>query len=183
VEKRIKEILEYLGHDTNREGLKNTPQRIIKYFTHAFKQITDKDKQKFLKGLTTFTAPKDSGIVILKDIDFYSTCEHHGLPFYGKVHIGYLPSNKILGISKLARIVDFHAKTLQIQEQFTKDIASTLIKSVNPLGLGIVMEGIHLCMRSRGVEKQNSIMITSEVMGVFRTNSAIRDEFLRLIGK
>ena len=183
MEERIKSILRELGHDTDTEGLKNTPQRIKKYFIKAFKYITNGDREELTKQLTIFTAPEDSGIIVLKDIEFYSTCLHHAIPFYGKVHIGYLPKDKILGISKLARIVDFHAETLQIQEQFTKDIANTIIDTIHPQGVGIVMEGIHLCLRARGVEKQNAIMVTSEMMGVFRTNPAIKDEFLRLIGK
>ena len=183
MEKRIKAILEELGHDTDSEGLKETPFRVIKHFKEVYKYISEEDKKEFLKTLTTFTAPKDQGIIILKDIDFYSWCQHHAIPFYGKVHIGYLPKKKILGISKLARIVDFHSKTLQIQEQFTKDIANTIIKAISPKGLGIVVEGIHLCLRARGVEKQNAIMGTSEMMGCFRTSPAVKDEFLRLIGK
>lgn len=183
MEERMRTILEELGHDTDSEGLKETPFRVIKHFKEAYKSITKGDIEEFKKCLTTFTAPKDQGIIILKDIDFYSWCQHHAIPFYGKVHIGYLPKKKILGISKLARIVDFHSKTLQIQEQFTKDIINTINEVIHPKGLGIMVESVHLCMRARGVEKQNSTMITSEVLGCFRTSPAVKDEFLRLIGK
>jgi GTP cyclohydrolase IA len=183
MEERMRKILDELGHDTDSEGLKETPFRVIKHFKEAYKSITKEDIKEFKKTLTTFTAPKDQGIIILKDIDFYGNCQHHAIPFYGKVHIGYLPKKKILGISKLARIVDFHSKTLQIQEQFTKDVINTIVEVINPKGVGIVVESAHLCMRARGVEKQNAIMLTSEMIGCFRTSSAIKDEFLRLIGK
>jgi GTP cyclohydrolase IA len=183
MEEIMRKILDELGHNTNSEELKDTPKRVIKYFKDAVSWINPEEKEDLIKSLTTFTAPEDCGIVILKDIDFYSTCAHHVLPFYGVAHIGYLPDVSIVGISKLARIVDFHAKTLQIQEKFTKDIANSIIDAIHPKGVAVVVEGIHLCMRARGVGKQNSIMLTSEMLGVFRESPSARDEFLRLIGK
>ena len=183
MEKRIKTIIEDLGHDVNTEGLIDTPQRITKHFKGFLKCITDKDRQEFMKTLTTFKATPDTGLIILKDIDFYSTCMHHALVFYGKVHIGYLPNKKIFGISKLARIVDFHSKTLHIQEELTKEITNTIVKAIKPFGVATIIEGIHLCMRARGVEKQNATMVTAQMYGRFRTSQNLRNEFLRLIGK
>ena len=182
LEEKFREILKELGHDTDTEGLIDTPKRVITYFKDRYKRITEEDRVNFIKSLTTFSN-EGSGMIILKDIDFYSNCLHHGIIFYGKAHIGYIPKDRIFGISKLARIVDFHAKTLQIQENFTKDIIETIVHAIEPIGCGIVVEAVHLCMRARGVEKQNTVMITSEMWGNFMDSAKVRDEFLRLIGK
>lgn len=179
-EENILRTLQYIGEDPKREGLKETPRRVAVSFEKlygGYKQ-DPKDVLKFFKDMTC------DEIVVLKDIEFYSTCEHHMLPFFGKAHIGYLPKHgKVVGISKLARLLEIHSRRLQIQERIGEHITQDLMEYLEPLGCGCVLEAQHMCMTSRGVEKQNSIMVTSSMQGAFRDDSAIKQEFLRMIGK
>lgn len=173
-------ILSILGEDTNREGLQDTPKRAAK----AMQFLTD-GYQKTLAEVTNnavFEADTDE-MVIVQDIEFYSLCEHHVLPFIGRCHIAYLPNGKVLGLSKFARIVDMYARRLQIQEGLTKQIAEAVLEVTDAKGVGVIMEGKHMCMMMRGVQKQNSSMVTSVMLGSFRKSQATREEFLRLIGK
>lgn len=178
MEHSIREILIRMGENLEREGLKGTPERVEKsllFLTRGYRQ-----KLEDVVNNAFFEAESDD-MIIVKDIEFYSLCEHHMLPFFGKCHIGYIPRGRIFGISKLARIVDMFARRLQLQERLTKQIAETVLNTIDAEGVGVVMEGKHLCMIMRGVEKQNSIMTTSSMLGSFRTESATRNEFLRLI--
>lgn len=178
IEKLVKELLQEIGENTDREGLEKTPLRVAK----SFEKIYGGYKKNPKKFLTTFDGENYDEMIICKDIDFYSTCEHHMQPFYGKISIGYLPSKKIIGISKLPRIVETFSRRLQNQERLTMQIAETLNKLLKPKGVGVVVKAKHLCMMARGVEKQNSIMITSSCTGSFKNNAKTRSEFLRLIG-
>ncbi len=174
------EILSILGEDVKRNGLVDTPLRAAK----AMQFLTDgyqKDLQEVVNE-AIFEADTDE-MVIVQDIEFYSLCEHHMLPFIGRCHIAYLPQGKVLGLSKFARIVDMYAKRLQIQEGLTKQIADAVQQVTGARGVGVIMEGKHMCMMMRGVQKQNSSMITSVMLGSMRTSDATRNEFLRLIGK
>ncbi len=174
------DILAILGEDFSRGGLVDTPKRAAK----AMQFLTD-GYQKDLDGVVNgaiFEADTDE-MVIVQDIEFYSLCEHHILPFIGRCHIAYLPNGKVLGLSKFARIVDMYARRLQIQEGLTKQIADAVQKVTGATGVGVIMEGKHMCMMMRGVQKQNSSMITSVMLGSMRTSDATRNEFLRLIGK
>lgn len=174
------DILSILGEDTSRDGLVDTPKRAAK----AMQFLTD-GYQKDLEGVVNgaiFAADTDE-MVIVQDIEFYSLCEHHILPFIGRCHIAYLPNGKVLGLSKFARIVDMFARRLQIQEGLTKQIADAVQEVTGATGVGVIMEGKHMCMMMRGVQKQNSSMITSVMLGSMRTSDATRNEFLRLIGK
>lgn len=174
----IRDILIQLGEDPNREGLKRTPLRVEKAFqflTSGYKQ----DVEDVVNG-AVFTEKYDE-MVVVKDIELYSLCEHHLLPFYGKCHVAYMPDGKILGLSKMARVVDVFAKRLQVQERLTYQIAETLMELLNPQGVGVVVEARHLCMMMRGVQKQNTVVSTSALLGVFRENQPTRDEFMHLI--
>ncbi len=174
----IKELLVELGEDPTREGLVKTPQRVAKslaYLTRGYRQ----NLKKVVNG-AKFTSGTNH-MVILKDIELYSLCEHHMLPFYGTCAIGYISKGKVLGVSKLARIVDMFARRLQIQERMTEQIADAIMKEVDAEGVGVVIRAKHLCMMMRGVEKQNSEMTTSAVLGSFRTDEKVRAEFLSLI--
>ena len=175
-----KEILANIGEDPAREGLLDTPDRASK----AMEFLTQGYRQKLEDVINdaVFTVD-DNHMIIVKDIELYSLCEHHMLPFFGKCHIGYIPEGKVLGVSKLARIVDLFARRLQIQERLTNEVARTLMDTVAPEGVGVVIEAQHLCMMMRGVEKQNSCMITSAMLGSFRREQSTRNEFLKLIGK
>lgn len=173
-------ILNILGEDTQRQGLVDTPSRAAK----AMQFLTD-GYQKNLQNIVNdaiFEADTDE-MVIIQDIEYYSLCEHHMLPFIGRCHIAYIPDRKVLGLSKFARIVDMYARRLQIQEGLTKQIADAVLQVTGANGVGVIMEGKHMCMMMRGVQKQNSSMITSVMLGSFRTSQATRNEFLRLIGK
>ncbi len=175
----FKDLLVKIGEDPEREGLKNTPHRVAesyKFLTRGYHQDID-----VVLNNAYFTA-EDNHMVIIKDIELYSLCEHHMLPFIGKCHIGYIPTDKVIGVSKLARVVDMFARRLQIQERLTHQIADVLMEKVGAQGVGVVIEAQHLCMMMRGVEKQNSKMITSDMQGIFRTQLATRTEFLQLIG-
>ena len=175
-----KDLLSRIGEDPDREGLLDTPDRAAKameFLTQGYRQ-----KLEDVINNAVFTVD-DNHMIIVKDIELYSLCEHHMLPFFGKCHIGYIPEGKVLGVSKLARIVDLFARRLQIQERLTNEVASSIMDTVAPEGVGVVIEAQHLCMMMRGVEKQNSCMVTSAMLGSFRQDQSTRNEFLKLIGK
>lgn len=174
----VRNALIALGEDPDREGLKTTPQRAAKAL--AFLTQGYETKLEDVVRSALFTTANDE-MVILKDIELFSLCEHHMLPFFGRVHIGYLPDGKVVGVSKLARIVDLYARRLQIQEQLTQQIAQAVREVTNARGVGVIVEAHHLCMMMRGVEKQNSIMKTSMMLGLFRSNGATRGEFLSML--
>jgi GTP cyclohydrolase I len=179
IENKIKDILSYLGENPEREGLKETPKRMIKSWEKLFGGYKQNPKE-ILK--TTFNEGKCNEMVILKNIEFYSTCEHHFLPFSGIVHVAYIPNKSVVGISKLARLIEVFARRLQIQERLTTQIADAIMEYLNTLGTIVIIEAQHLCMTARGIEKQKSIMITSAIRGVFEKSKA-RNEFLQIIGK
>ena len=179
IEALITELLVEIGEDPHREGLVKTPQRVaqaIEFLTSGSRV----DAQKLING-AVFTQATNS-MVIVKNIEVYSLCEHHMLPFFGRCHIGYIPSGRVFGVSKLARLVDMYARRLQLQERLTEQISQEVMDSVAAKGVGVMIEARHLCMMMRGVEKQNSVMITSSVLGTFRESTATREEFLALIG-
>jgi GTP cyclohydrolase I len=174
----IKQLLAELGEDPTREGLLDTPKRVekaLKFLTSGY----DMDVDEVLND-ALFTV-EYSEMVIVKDIDFYSLCEHHLLPFFGKCHVAYIPRHKVIGLSKIPRLVEVFARRLQIQERLTSQIAETIREKTGPLGVAVVVEATHLCMSMRGVEKQNSFAITSSMLGVFRDNARTRMEFLELL--
>ena len=173
-----KKLLESIGEDTTREGLRDTPERAanaMRYLTRGYQESLD----EIING--ALVESDMSEMVIVKDIEMYSMCEHHLLPFLGKCHVGYLPQNKVIGLSKIARIVDFFARRLQIQERLTSEIAHCLEDITHARGVAVVIEAEHLCMKMRGVEKQNSIMTTSVMLGEMKNNPSSRMEFLNLI--
>jgi len=178
MERLIHDFLKELGEDPEREGLERTPARVAK----AFKYLTSGYGQDVHAVLNEalFTEEYDE-MVVVKDIDFYSLCEHHLLPFFGKCHIAYIPSNRVIGLSKIPRLVDVFSRRLQIQERLTSQIAETIQEHITPLGVAVVIEATHLCMSMRGVEKQNSFAVTSAMFGVFRDNARTRMEFLELV--
>ena len=174
----IRQLLAELGEDPTREGLLNTPKRVekaLKFLTSGY----DANIDEVLNG-ALFTVDY-SEMVIVKDIDFYSLCEHHLLPFFGKCHVAYIPTNKVIGLSKIPRLVDVFARRLQVQERLTNQIANVVLDTIKPMGVAVVMEATHLCMSMRGVEKQNSFAVTSAMLGIFRDNARTRSEFLELI--
>ncbi len=174
----IRKLLETLGEDPDREGLINTPQRVDKaltFLTSGYRADID----QVLNG--ALFSVDYSEMVIVKDIDFYSLCEHHLLPFFGRCHIAYIPDKRVIGLSKIPRLVDVFSRRLQIQERMTNQIADTILDKVSPLGVAVVVEATHLCMSMRGVEKQNSFAVTSAMLGAFRNNTRTRMEFLELI--
>ena len=178
IEEAVKTILTLIGENPKREGLIQTPRRVAKaweYLTSGHKQ----DVKKILNG-AVFKEKYDE-MVIVKDIDFFSMCEHHLLPFYGKAHIAYIPTGKIVGLSKIPRLVEVFSRRLQVQERMTQQIADTLFKTLEPDGVAVVIEARHLCMMMRGVEKQNSVATTSAMLGSFRDDERTRNEFLKLI--
>src|SRR5215468_1185582 len=174
----IKNLLVELGEDPNREGLLNTPKRVAKAYDFLTSGYRADINQVLNNALFTVDY---SEMVIVKDIDFYSLCEHHLLPFFGKCHVAYIPSNRVIGLSKIPRLVDVFSRRLQVQERLTNQIAETIRDKIAPLGVAVVMEATHLCMSMRGVEKQNSVALTSAMIGVFRDNARTRMEFLELI--
>ncbi len=178
LEKNIAELLRLIGEDPKREGLARTPQRVAK----AYEFLTSGYHQDLKKVLNeaVFTEKYDE-MVIVKDIDFFSLCEHHMLPFYGKAHVAYIPTGKILGLSKIPRIVEIFSRRLQVQERLTQQIAETIFNVLEPDGVAVVIEAKHLCMMMRGVEKQNSVATTSAMLGSFREDERTRNEFLKLI--
>jgi GTP cyclohydrolase IA len=178
MEELIRELLKEIGEDPQREGLERTPTRVAKsweYLTSGYKQNVQDVLNEAL-----FTEEYDE-MVVVKDIDLYSMCEHHMLPFFGKCHIAYMPSNKIVGLSKLPRLVEMFARRLQVQERLTTQIAQTLNEVLQPRGVAVVIEALHLCMLMRGVEKQNSKAVTSAMLGAFRDRPETRAEFMELI--
>ncbi len=178
MQETIRQLLTQLGEDPDREGLARTPLRVekaLQFLTSGYRADIDKVLNDAL-----FTVDY-SEMVIVKDIDFYSLCEHHMLPFFGKCHVAYLPNRRVIGLSKLPRLVDVFARRLQIQERLTNQIAQTIREKIDPIGVAVVCEGTHLCMSMRGVEKQNSFAITSAMLGAFRDNARTRMEFLELL--
>jgi GTP cyclohydrolase IA len=174
----VRNLLVHLGEDPDREGLVNTPKRVersLRFLTSGYGAVIDDVLNDAL-----FTVDY-SEMVIVKDIDFYSLCEHHLLPFFGKCHVAYIPSDKVIGLSKIPRLVDVFSRRLQVQERLTNQIAETIRDKIVPLGVAVVMEATHLCMSMRGVEKQNSVAVTSAMLGVFRDNARTRMEFLELV--
>jgi GTP cyclohydrolase I len=174
----IRKLLEALGEDPDREGLVNTPRRVdqaLTFLTSGYRADVD----VVLNG--ALFSVDYSEMVIVKDIDFYSLCEHHLLPFFGRCHIAYIPNKRVIGLSKIPRLVDVFSRRLQIQERMTNQIADTIMDKVSPLGVAVVVEATHLCMAMRGVERQNSFAITSAMLGAFRNNTRTRMEFLELI--
>lgn len=174
------QLIEAIGEDVNREGLIDTPKRAaaaFRYLNSGYHQCLEN-----VLNSAIFEADTED-MVIVKDIELYSLCEHHLLPFIGKCHVGYLPRGKVLGLSKVARIVEMYARRLQIQERLTHQIADAIQQAVDPRGVGVVVEAKHLCMMMRGVEKQNSVMTTSSMLGIFRKEINTRSEFLNLIGR
>ncbi len=174
----IRQLLAELGEDPTREGLVNTPKRVekaLKFLTSGY----DANIDDVLNG-ALFTVDYNE-MVIVKDIDFYSLCEHHLLPFFGKCHVAYIPTTKVIGLSKIPRLVDVFSRRLQVQERLTSQIANTIRDAINPLGVAVVVEATHLCMSMRGVEKQNSFAVTSAMLGTFHADSRTRMEFLELI--
>ena len=177
-QKNIREIILDLGEDPEREGLLKTPERVersLRFLTRGYHQNLD----DVVNG-ALFEAESDD-MVIVRDIEFFSMCEHHMLPFFGKCHVGYIPNKKIIGLSKVARIVDMFSRRLQVQERLTKEISHALMDILDAEGVGVVMDAQHLCMQMRGVEKQNSVTTTSSMQGSFRSSLATRNEFTRLI--
>jgi GTP cyclohydrolase I len=174
----IRQLLVELGEDPAREGLLDTPKRVekaLKFLTSGYAADVDATLNNALFSVDY------NEMVIVRDIDFYSLCEHHLLPFFGKCHVAYIPQGRVLGLSKIPRLVDIFARRLQIQERLTNQIAETIREKVDPLGVAVVMEATHLCMSMRGVEKQNSVAATSAMLGVFREDARTRAEFLELI--
>jgi GTP cyclohydrolase I len=174
----VREIIRLSGEDPNREGLRKTPER----FEKSFKFLTSgyhQNVEHLLNG-ATFSVNYDE-MVVVKDIEFFSLCEHHLLPFFGKAHVAYLPTNKVLGLSKIARLVNMFARRLQIQERMTSQIAKAIEEKIAPQGVGVIIEARHLCMQMRGVEKQHGQAVTSAMLGAFRHNKQTRDEFLSLM--
>jgi GTP cyclohydrolase IA len=178
METYFKKIIESIGEDVNREGLKDTPKRAAKAFeflTHGYHQSSD----EIVNGALFHT--DNDEMIIVKNIELYSLCEHHLLPFIGKCHVAYIPNGKIIGLSKIARLVDMYARRLQVQERLTKEIAEVVAKITGAAGVGVIIEAKHLCMMMRGVEKQNSVMTTSVMLGGFRKDTRTRSEFLSLV--
>jgi len=176
----IRKVLEDLGEDPDRQGLRGTPRRVeqaLRFLTKGYTQNADE-----LLNNALFDVQYDE-MVIVSNIDFFSMCEHHLLPFFGKCHVGYLPDKKVIGISKIARLVEMYSRRLQVQERLTTQIAKTIEEKIKPLGVGVVIEAQHMCMQMRGVEKQNSRAITSSMLGNFRRSAETRMEFLDLIFK
>jgi GTP cyclohydrolase I len=174
----VKQILERLGEDAAREGLARTPERVeqaLRFLTSGYGM----DVNKVVNG-ALFTVKYDE-MVIVKDIEFFSMCEHHMLPFFGKVHVAYIPRDRVVGLSKLPRLVDVFARRLQIQERMTQQIAQTIQELIDPVGVGVICEARHFCMMMRGVEKQHSGAVTSAMLGAFRNRKETRDEFLALV--
>jgi len=177
MEEKIRELLVYIGENPDREGLVETPARVLRSWQEIFAGYHQDAKEVFTVFENTDNCDQ---IVLLKDVEFYSMCEHHMLPFYGKMHIAYLPDKKIVGISKLARLADVYTRRLQIQERIGEQITSDMMQYLSPKGAACVIEGIHLCMRMRGVTKQNSLMVTSSLKGMF-LEDGVKDELMKLL--
>ena len=179
MEDNVRELLQLVGEKPEREGLMRTPKRVaasLKYLTQGYRQ----DINKILND-AIFEEPYDE-MVVVKEIEIFSLCEHHMLPFYGKAHVAYIPNGKIIGLSKIPRVVDVFSRRLQVQERLTMQIANCLMEHLKPRGVGVVIEALHLCMAMRGVEKTNAFTVTSTMLGSFRESERVRGEFLSLIG-
>lgn len=179
MEDLVRQLLRELGEDPGRKGLQKTPERVARawsYFTRGYQQ----DPKSLISS--AIFEEENQEMVLLKEIDFFSMCEHHLMPFFGKAHVAYIPNRRIVGLSKLARLVDVFARRLQVQERLTRQIAETLQSELNPLGVAVVMSAEHLCMQMRGIEKQNSVAVTSCMLGAFKDQLATRSELLDLIG-
>jgi GTP cyclohydrolase I len=176
IQDSIKDMIDYIGDDSSREGVIDTPKRVMKSWDELYSGYKQSPEEILER---TFDSDGYDQLIILRDIEFYSMCEHHMLPFFGKAHVGYIPNDRVVGISKLARLVDCFARRLQIQERLTKQIAEAINDIMKPNGVAVLIEAQHLCMVSRGVNKQNSVMMTSQLLGCMRTNEA-REEFLKL---
>jgi GTP cyclohydrolase I len=179
LEKAVEGLIAALGENVKRDGLLKTPQRVAKAYEKMFSGYGKNPKHL----LTTFADENYDEMIVVKDIEFYSSCEHHLLPFFGTAHIGYIPNGKIIGLSKIPRLVEIFSRRLQNQERLTMQIAEALKELINPRGVGVVLEAKHMCMMARGVEKQGSKVMTSSMMGLFKKNLNTRSEFLKLIGK
>jgi len=178
MEKLIKDLLQKLGEDPNREGLKRTPARVkesLEFLTEGYRQ----DPKKLIEN--SVYSDKHEEMVLIRDIPIYSLCEHHLLPFFGKAHVGYIPNEKIVGISKIARMVDLFARRLQVQERLTNQVANTLMQVLKPKGVAVVIDAEHLCMQMRGVQKRGTSIVTSAMLGAFRRRPETRAEFMNLI--
>lgn len=179
IEDSVKTLLQSLGEDPNREGLKDTPSRVAKSWRVLFGGYAQRAED--ILSATFHETSKYDEVVLLRDIAFYSTCEHHMLPFYGRAHVAYIPDASVVGVSKLARLVDMHSRRLQIQERMTSDIASDLETVLRPRGVAVLVEAQHFCIQSRGVQKQDAVMVTSKMSGAFRSNAAARKEFFDMV--
>ena len=180
IESLVRQLLVELGEDPAREGLVDTPKRVAK----AYAFLTQGYRANLTDVINNALFTQDtSSMVIVKDIEVYSMCEHHMLPFFGRCHIGYIPDGKVFGVSKLARLVDMYARRLQLQERLTEQVSRVVMDEIGARGVGVMIEARHLCMMMRGVEKQNSVMVTSSVLGSFREHLATREEFLTLVGR
>lgn len=175
----VRGLLEYIGEDPHREGLRDTPRRVIKSYEKMFAGY----KQKPEDVLTVFGDELYDEMIVVKEIEFYSVCEHHIIPFFGKAHVGYIPDGKIIGLSKIPRLVEMYARRLQNQERLTNEIARALNKIIQPKGVGVILEAQHFCMMARGVEKQHSEVVTSSLLGLFKKELTTRNEFLRHVGR
>ncbi|WP_297814230.1 GTP cyclohydrolase I FolE [uncultured Helicobacter sp.] len=175
IEENIREIFDYIGENRQREGLLETPTRVLKSWEHLYSGYKSNPKEILGK---VFADGACDEMVVLKNIEFYSVCEHHLLPFFGKISIGYIPDSKVVGISKLARLVEVYSRRLQIQEKMTAQIADTLMEVLQPKGVMVVAEAKHMCMVMRGVEKQDSLMLTSAIRGLFKSDHRTREEFM-----
>jgi GTP cyclohydrolase I len=178
IETSVADILRLVGEDPEREGLRKTPERVarsLEYLTKGYRE----DPKTVING--ALFVEEYSEMIVLKDLDFFSLCEHHVLPFFGTANVAYIPKHRIVGISKLARLVDVYARRLQVQERLTTQIATMLMDELDPLGVAVVLRAEHLCMRMRGVEKQNSVVVTSAMLGVFRSHQETRQEFMTLV--
>ena len=174
-----KQLLEEIGEDPSREGLLKTPSRVSKawsFFSRGYNQNLDKiiNNAVFNEDATD--------MVVVRDVEFFSLCEHHLIPFFGRAHVAYLPNGKVIGLSKIPRIIDMFSRRLQVQERLTRQIAETVKEILDPIGVAVIMEGQHMCMQMRGVEKQNSLTTTSSMLGKFRESDRTRSEFLSIIG-
>jgi len=178
LEDHVREILRAIGEDPEREGLLKTPERVTRALHFLSKGYAENPTEILNSALFT---EEYSEMIVLKDLDFFSLCEHHLLPFYGKAHVAYIPNNRILGLSKMARLFEVFARRLQVQERLTDQVADAIMDVLHPQGVGVVVDCVHLCMAMRGVEKQNSRTVTSALRGVFRDDPRTRDEFLRLV--
>ena len=179
IETNVRQILEHMGEDPDREGLVKTPYRVARAFEYLTKGYQQDPKE--ILNQAKFTEEDYQEMVVVRDIDFYSMCEHHILPFFGRANVAYIPRHHIVGLSKIPRLVEVFSRRLQVQERLTTQIANTIMEVLDPLGVGVIIRAEHLCMRMRGVEKQNSEVTTSAMLGAFRNQQATREEFITLV--